>query len=260
MKFHLTVDIGNTHSVLGLFHNNQIVKRWRLATRKDTTVDEIAFWLTGMVQPQLAAKKLNAAVIASVVPSQDETWKSAIAAAFEVIPRMLDWRDCGGLELQYEIPWQIGADRLANVLGAKALGHTSGVLIDFGTATTFDVFTGNAYLGGVICPGIQSSMRNLASNTAKLSEAELVWPQGFIGKTTDEAMRIGILQGTLGMVGHLLTGILQEHKLRDPIVLATGGLATWVEGRLATLDKVEPDLTLIGLNHLLTTEISGKAL
>jgi len=250
-RYHLTVDIGNTQSVMGLFSDDRIVKRWRLATRKDTTVDEISLWLSGMVTPHLAGDKISASALASVVPAQDEAWVGALAATFHVSPRILDWRDCGGLELRYEIPRQIGADRLANVLGAQALGHTSGVVIDLGTATTFDVFEDGAYLGGAICPGIQSSMRILASSTAKLSEAELIWPRGMIGKTTDEAMRIGILQGTLGMISHLLRGILEEKPLRDPAILATGGLASWVRDKLPAIQSIEPDLTLIGLNHLL---------
>jgi type III pantothenate kinase len=248
----LTVDIGNTHSVMGLFRGAAVLKRWRLATRKDTTVDEIALWLSGMVVPYLAGQKLQAAALASVVPTQDEAWRGAIAEIFGVAPRILDWRDCGGLELHYEIPRQIGADRLANVLGAKSLGYGEGVIIDLGTATTFDVFQGNAYLGGIICPGIQTSMRTLVSNTAKLSEAELRWPQGFVGKTTDEAMRVGILRGTVGLVGHLLDGILKECGMREPAVIATGGLAVWVKDRHPKIRAVEPDLTLIGLNHLLS--------
>jgi type III pantothenate kinase len=250
-SFTLAVDIGNTHSVMGLFQADVVLKRWRLATRKDTTIDEIALWLSGMVLPHLAGQKLRAAALASVVPTQDEAWRGAMAKTFDVTPRVLDWRDCGGLELRYEIPRQIGADRLANVLGAQCLGYSEGVIIDLGTATTFDVFQGNAYLGGVICPGIQTSMRTLVSNTAKLSEAELKWPQGFIGKTTDEAMRIGILRGTVGLVGHLLDGILAECPMKSPTVIATGGLAVWVKDRHPKIHTVEPDLTLMGLNHLL---------
>lgn len=255
--FRLAIDIGNTQSVMGLFRGDAVLKRWRLATRKDTTIDEIALWLSGMVLPHLEGQTLTAAALASVVPAQDEAWRGAVADTFGVGARMLDWRDCGGLELKYEIPRQIGADRLANVLGARSLGYNEGVVIDLGTATTFDVFQGNAYLGGVICPGIQTGMRTLVSHTAKLSEAELKWPQGFIGKTTDEAMRIGILQGTVGSVGHLLDGILQECGMAHPSVIATGGLAFWVKDRLPKIQRIEPDLTLMGLHHLLQYHPKG---
>jgi type III pantothenate kinase len=249
--FRLALDIGNTHTVMGLFREKTILKRWRISTRKDTTVDEISLWLSGMVKPHLGEHALLAAGLASVVPTQDAAWNGALKDTFQVEPRILNDADCGGLRLEYEIPRQIGADRLANVLGAQAIGVFEGVVIDLGTATTFDVFSKSTYLGGIICPGIQTGMRTLVNSTAKLSEAELKWPQGFIGKTTDEAMRIGILRGAVGALGYLLEGILAEISLKKPTVLATGGLASWVDGRHPLITKIEPDLTLIGLNHFM---------
>jgi type III pantothenate kinase len=252
--FRLAVDIGNTHTVIGLFRDGSIRHRWRLATRPDTTVDEIAFWLRGLQSGGKPVTRVSAAALASVVPSQDEHWLAALREAFGVRPKVLDYRNCGGLRLDYEIPGQIGADRLANVLGARALGVEAGVILDFGTATTFDVFAGRAYLGGVICPGIQSGMRALAQNTAKLHEAELRWPARVVGRNTDDALRIGILRGTVGMVESLLRDILRETRFggRHPEVLATGGLAFWIRGRLRSVRRFEPDLTLIGIHHLLS--------
>jgi type III pantothenate kinase len=259
-KFRLALDIGNTHTVMGLFQGRTILKRWRISTRKDTTVDEISLWLAGMVKPHLADKPLTGACLASVVPTQDAAWNGALKDTFQVEPRILNDRDCGGLKLDYEIPRQIGADRLANVLGAHAMGVFEGIVIDLGTATTFDVFSKDTYLGGIICPGIQTGMRTLVNSTAKLSEAELKWPPHFIGKTTDEAMRIGILRGSVGALGYLLEGILAEISLKNPTIIATGGLAGWVEGRHPLLTRIEPDLTLIGINHLMqlpTREINA---
>ncbi len=115
-NYRLAVDVGNTHTVVGLFQNTNIKRHWRLATRKDTTNDEIAFWLRGLNTPDIAATAL-----ASVVPMQDNAWLSALGQTFGVTPRILDYRDCLKLKLRYEIPSQIGADRLANVLGAEAL-------------------------------------------------------------------------------------------------------------------------------------------
>ena len=255
--YRLTVDIGNTHTVMGLYADEAISQRSRVATRKDTTVDEIAWWLKGMVFAALQqqnVKRLSGIALASVVPSQDETWLQALNQVFTVKTEVLDWQNCAGLKLSYEIPRQIGADRLANVLGARALGYNEGVVIDLGTATTFDVFKEHAYLGGIICPGVQSAMRILANSTAKLAEAELRWPTTFVGKTTDDAMRIGVLEGTIGMVEHLLKGVLKETGLKKPIIIATGGLATWLEGRCKSLNLVEPDLTLRGLLALLLSQ------
>jgi type III pantothenate kinase len=251
----LAVDIGNTHTVAGWFHGGKIRRRWRLPTRRDATVDEIAFWLRGLI-----AKKSSpapAAALASVVPVLDDVWLAALEEVFRVQPRMLNYRDCLGLKLDYEIPSQIGADRLANVLGAQALGIAEGVIIDFGTATTFDVFADHAYHGGVICPGLQTGLRALTQSAAKLAEPELRWPEGAVGRNTGDALRIGILHGAVGMIESLLKDILRESAFnrRKPPVLATGGLAVWMKGRTAVIDRFEPDLTLLGINHLL----SGKA-
>ncbi len=248
-NYRLAVDVGNTHTVVGLFQNTNIKRHWRLATRKDTTIDEIACWLRGLNTPEIAATAL-----ASVVPMQDNAWLSALRQTFGVTPRILDYRDCLKLKLRYEIPSQIGADRLANVLGAEALGVKTGIVIDFGTATTFDVFANHTYYGGVICPGIQTGLRTLVQNAAKLAEPELRWPSVTVGRNTDDAMRIGILSGSVGMVEHLLSDILKEpaFKTRNPLVLATGGLSSWMKGRTKAIQRFEPDLTLIGINHLLS--------
>jgi type III pantothenate kinase len=157
--------------------------------------------------------------------------------------------------MDYEIPRQIGADRLANVLGAYALGHQQGVVIDLGTATTFDVFGDYSYCGGIICPGIHTSLRSLAQSAAKLSEVELKWTSTAIGKTTDDALRIGMLMGTLGQVEYLLKAIIKEKGMRNPSIIATGGLAPLLGERSKSIRIIEPDLTLIGINHLLV----GKA-
>lgn len=251
MTRQLVIDVGNTQTVLGLFQGSKILHRWRLPTRKEATSDEIVLALSVLVTPRLGKGNNLESAIASVVPALDKPWMQAVEQLWGVIPRLLNWQDCGGLQLQYEIPKQIGADRLANVLGARALGHSRGIVIDFGTATTFDVFDGDAYLGGVICPGIVTSMRSFVAGTAKLSEPELLWPSGFIGKTTDEALRIGFLHGTVGMVEYLLQGLLAEKPLKAPSVIATGGLAPWVYGRAKGIGHHEPDITLLGLRHLL---------
>jgi type III pantothenate kinase len=249
--YRLAVDVGNTQTVLGLFDGAKILKRWRLATRKDITVDEISLALKGLAEQPLRGR-VRAAALASVVPAQDGPWTAALGEVFAVVPRVLDHRDCGGLRLDYEIPSQIGADRLANVLGARSLGVREGIVVDFGTATTFDIFSGDTYFGGVICPGLQSGLRALTQNAAKISDTELRWPARVTGRTTDEALRSGILAGAVGSVEYLIDEILAEREMRKPEILATGGLAHWLEGRAPSLRRFEPDLTLIGINHLLS--------
>lgn len=247
----LAVDIGNTNTVLGMFSGGEITRRWRLATRKETTVDEISWWLHGLLRSDAEAGRIGASGLASVVPALDDSWVRALEEVLGSSPEVLTYSNCLGLRLDYDIPHQIGADRLANVLGAHALGYREGVVIDLGTATTFDVFGGGAYQGGIICPGIRTSMRTLAQNAAKLSEVELKWPGRAIGKTTDDALRIGILQGTLGQVEYLLKAVIAEKRMKNPSIIATGGLAPLLAGRSRVIGFMEPDLTLIGINHLL---------
>jgi type III pantothenate kinase len=251
----LAVDIGNTNTVIGLFSGGRIARRWRLATRKDTTVDEIALWLRGLLPADAERAGIRASAMASVVPALDDSWARALQDVLGAAPEVLDWSNCLGLKLEYEIPRQIGADRLANVLGAHALGHREGVVIDLGTATTYDVFGPDSYYGGIICPGIQSSLRGLAQSAAKLSEVELKWIDKAVGTTTDDALRIGMLQGTVGQVEYLLKAIFAERKMRSPSVIATGGLAPLLGGRSRAIRSIEPDLTLVGINHL----IDGRA-
>lgn len=255
MDLSLAVDIGNTNTVIGMFENGSIRRRWRLATRKDTTVDEITWWLHGLMRSDEERARVNAIAIASVVPVLDDSWVRALAGEFNTSPQVLDYSNCLGLELDYEIPRQIGADRLANVLGAYALGHKQGVVIDFGTATTYDIFGDYGYWGGIICPGIHTSLRSLAQSAAKLSEVELKWTQTAIGKTTDDALRIGMLMGTLGQVEYLLKAIISEKKMQKPSIIATGGLAPLLGERTKIIRTIEPDLTLIGIHYLLV----GKA-
>lgn len=253
----LAVDIGNTNTVIGLIAGRRILHRWRLATRKDTTVDEIAMWLHGLLRSDAERAGIRASAMASVVPMLDESWARALQDVLGAAPAVLDWANCLGLRLEYEIPRQIGADRLANVLGAHALGHQEGVVIDLGTATTYDVFGPDCYYGGIICPGIQSSLRGLAQSAAKLSEVELKWVDKAVGTTTDDALRIGMLQGTVGQVEYLLKAIFAEKRMRSPSVIATGGLAPLLGGRSRAIHVIEPDLTLIGINHLIDGA-SGK--
>ncbi|MBW8887354.1 MAG: type III pantothenate kinase [Fibrobacteres bacterium] len=251
LDLRLAVDVGNTNTVIGLFDGKRIVRHWRLPTRKDATVDEIALWLRGLLRPEAELAGIRASAMASVVPMLDESWAQALEDVLGAAPEILDWSNCLGLRLEYEIPRQIGADRLANVLGAHALGHKQGVVIDLGTATTYDVFGPDCYFGGIICPGIQSSLRGLAQTASKLSEVELKWIDKAVGTTTDDALRIGMLQGTVGQVEYLLKAIFADKKMRSPSVIATGGLAPLLGGRSRAIHVIEPDLTLIGINHLI---------
>ncbi len=251
----LVVDIGNTNTVIGFFRNGKIVSNWRLATRRETTEDEVVWWIHSLLLPAKVKRSLNGLAMTSVVPALDGVWARALNKAFGLTPEILDYSNCGGLRLEYSIPSQIGGDRLANVLGAWSLGIEAGVVLDFGTATTFDVFSDYTYWGGIICPGVQSSLQGLAQSASKISEVELRWPETVVGKTTESALRTGILQGTVGQVEYLLKRVFAEKKMKNPVVISTGGLATLVQGHAPSIQRVEPDLTLMGLNFLLSRKL-----
>jgi type III pantothenate kinase len=245
----LVVDVGNTQSVIGWFSEKGLMKRWRLSTRRDATPDELAFWLRGLLEQ--GPKTVSQSAMASVVPSQDAAWQEALKEVTDGPVRTLDPVLGCGLALKVDHPAQVGADRLANVLGARALGASEGVVIDLGTATNFDVFQGNVYHGGVIGPGLQSAMRSLVQNAARLAEVTLAWPGTFVGRSTEAALRVGLLEGTVGTIHHILNGILAEMKMTSPTIFLTGGLAEWVRERIPHHPRHEPDITLIGLDHFL---------
>ncbi len=251
-SLYLVIDVGNTHTVIGLFAKQSIRHNWRLATRKETTIDEILWWLQGLMLPAADKKAITGIAYASVAPSVDSSWLQALESFLGIKPQVLNYANCCGLHLAYEVPRQIGADRLCNVLGAYSLGYREGVIIDLGTATTFDVFSEYTYWGGIICPGIHSSMQALARNASKLFEVELHWPATVVGTNTEDALRTGLLHGTVGQLEYLLELIFAEKKMHKPIVIATGGLASLVKEKSKAIHRVEPDLTLMGLNYLLS--------
>lgn len=251
--FRLTVDVGNTNTVLGIFRGEELLFRWRFTTQKEQTRDEILLRLQGLMHmDRVKPEKVERIGFASVVPAQDHAWISALERHLKRPVRVLDHGNCADLRLEYPQPQQIGADRLANVLGATHLGHSRGVIVDFGTATTFDVFEDHTYHGGLICPGIRTSLKALASDAARLYEVKLQWPSGTIGKSTEHAIQAGLLFGTVGQVRHLLDAVLEELPMKSPVILATGGLAHFVSQGGKLFDHVEPDLTLMGINYFLS--------
>ena len=253
MDSRLVIDIGNTNTVMGLFSGDEIQARWRLTTRKDVTVDEVVIRVHGLMRAEgMDPKSVRGIAIASVVPVVDFAWEQALTRIFGVKPQFLDFQNCCGLKLGYDLPQQIGADRLANVLGAYKLGYSQGIVIDMGTATTFDIFSDYTYWGGVILPGIKSSLRELVRSASKLMDVELRWPQKVIGKTTDSALQAGLLYGSLGAFEFLIEKILREKPMKNPVIIATGGLANLFEKRSKKVNLVESDLTLMGLDYLIS--------
>ncbi len=255
----LTIDIGNTNIVLGLFVGKKLKNRWRVNTRRDVTIDEIILTLRGLFSPEeLKAGNITQIGLATVVPSLQYQWSRALEVKFNVTPVVMDAVKCTTFSINLDFPGQIGADRLCNILACQALGINEAIVVDFGTATTLDVYSENTYWGGIICPGVQTSLNALAARASKLSEVELHWNTRIIGTNTDDALRNGILFGTLGQIEYMLGKILKEKPMNSPQVIATGGLAKLFGTKCRKIDHVINDLTLIGLNYLLARENYAK--
>lgn len=247
----LVVDAGNTNIVFAVHDGEGWRGSWRIATEAQRTSDEYAAWLLTMLNlTGLRREKVTAAVIGTVVPAALYHLRRLCRDWFEVEPLIaratLDW----GFEIRVDIPEEVGADRLLNALAAHRIYGGPLVVIDFGTATTFDVVGADgAYLGGVIAPGINLSIEALHKAAARLPRIGIGRPQGVIGRSTVPAMQSGIYWGYVGMVEGLVARIQAEFggKLR---VLGTGGLAPLLAEGTTVFDRIDPDITLEGLRML----------
>lgn len=261
----LTVDVGNTHTVLGLFDGQDIVEHWRISTDARRTADELAVLLQGLMGARpLLGEELGDSVegiaICSTVPSVLHELREVTRRYYGDIPSVLVEPGVKtGVPILMDHPKEVGADRIINALAAIELYGGPCVIVDFGTATTFDAVSARGeYVGGVIAPGIEISVDALGMRGAQLRKIELARPRSVIGKNTVEAMQSGILYGFAGQVDGVVDRIARElaDDPADVTVLATGGLAPMVLGEAAVIDEHEPWLTLIGLRLVYERNVS----
>lgn len=245
----LVADIGNTETVLGARGSGgAIERRWRIRSDAQRTPDEVGVLLRQMVDSLPGgASSLGAFIAASVVPPFTHVLAEAAERHLGLVLREFRWTPALGVRLDVEEPERVGADRVANTLGAHLAYPGPAIVVDFGTATTLDVVAGDgSFLGGVIAPGIETSARGLAARTALLPRVALGFPDSSIGRNTVESMQIGLYRGATLMIDGLVERIRQEWR-EDAGVIATGGLAALVAPRCASVDHVDPDLTLNGI-------------
>lgn len=248
----LTVDVGNTNTVLGIFEGATLVRSWRVKTDPRDTSDEL--WL--QYRSLIEGFDLSGLAVCSTVPSSLREIRGMIKNYFQEIPTtIVEPGVKTGVPLLVDNPKEIGADRIVNTLAAHTLYGSSGpcIVVDFGTSTNLDVVSPKGeFLGGALAPGIEISVDALAARAAQLRKVELVRPKSVIGKNTVEALQSGTIFGFAGQVDGLVNRIVDELDDLYPgtestSVIATGGLAPLVLGISATIDFHEPDLTLIGL-------------
>ena len=247
----LTVDIGNTNTVLGIFHEDELVYSWRVKTDARDTADEL--WLQW--RSLITGYTISGLAICSTVPSILREARNMVNSYFrDIRVTIIEPGVKTGVPLQVDNPKEIGADRIVNSLAAHTLyGDGAAIVVDFGTSTNLDVVSPKGeFLGGALAPGIEISVEALASRAAQLRKVELVKPRSVIGKNTVEALQSGTIYGFAGQVDGLVNRIIDELADLYPnnkkvSVIATGGLAPLVLGISETLEFHEPDLTLIGL-------------
>lgn len=250
----LVFDVGNTETTVGLFAGERLHAHWRLTTDPARTPDEIALLVRALLSGEhVAAERVEGSVIGSVVPAITQPLADACERLFPRRGvRVVDARTASHalpITLDVDEPLTVGADRIINTLAASRIFGRDTIVVDLGTATTYDCITADGvFLGGVIQPGVRTSAETLFRRTAKLAATELVVPGRVIGRRTEECIRAGVMFGAAESIDGIVRRIKREWPGgRVPWVVATGGLAETLAPHCAELDRVEPHLTLVGL-------------
>jgi type III pantothenate kinase len=250
----LAIDVGNTNIVIGVFRpvDWELLHSWRLTTLRERTSDELGILVTNLcAHHRIATGDISGIVMASVVPPLTATMQAMVSNYFGRAPLNVEPAVNGGMPILYDNPHEVGADRVVNGIAAyEEYGRVAGrpvIVVDFGTATTFDAISAaGEYLGGVICPGPQISADALFQRAARLPRIDVRKPERVIGRTTVGSMQAGLFWGYVDMVQGLVRRMRAELG-GDAVVVATGGLAVMVAPETGLIDHVDPELTLRGL-------------
>ncbi|WP_291578449.1 type III pantothenate kinase [Clostridium sp. UBA6640] len=246
------LDVGNTNIVLGIYKGKELLVDWRLSTDHKRSSDEYGIQVRELFeQNNIKISDIEGVIISSVVPNIMYSLEHMIRKYFDKTPIVVGPGVKTGINIKYDNPKEVGADRIVNAVSAFDIYKSSMIIIDFGTATTFCAITKNGdYLGGTICPGIKISSDALFEKAAKLPRVELSKPETIICKNTVASMQAGIVYGYIGQVDYIVRKMKEEMVAKgedEPIVIATGGLAKLIAEESSTIDKVESFLTLDGL-------------
>ncbi|TCS80142.1 type III pantothenate kinase [Tepidibacillus fermentans] len=244
----LVIDVGNTNTVIGVYQDQELLVYWRIASDKNKTEDEFGMILKNLfVHQQIQFSNITGAIISSVVPPMIYPLEKMVKKYFGIQPIIVGPGVKTGINIKMENPREVGADRIVNAVAAIEIYGTPLIIVDFGTATTFDFIDEQGiYQGGAIAPGIGISTEALYQKAAKLPRIELVKPANVIGKNTITAMQSGIVFGFAGQVDAIVERMKQQSR-SVPKVIATGGLAELISSESRSIDVVNPFLTLEGL-------------
>ncbi len=255
----LAIDVGNTETVLGVFNSDELAWHWRMATVADRAADELALLFSGFLgQQDLSfSKQVTGVVISSGVPTITVALRDMTERYFHFAPIVVEPGVKTGIPILIDNPREVGADRVVNALGAFSKHGGPCIVVDFGTATTYDAVSAKGeYLGGAIAPGVQISAESLTAHAARLPNVEISAPPSVIGRNTVDAMRSGLLWGTVSEVEGMIER-MEEEMDGEVSVIATGGLADAIVPLTDMVDHHEPWLTLEGLRLVFEKNVAG---
>jgi len=248
----LAIDVGNTHTVFGIYRDDALVSDWRISSTLQQTEDEAGAQVKLLLgEAGFSPKDVSRVGISSVVPNLTDVFASMTRRWFSVEPVVIDSTLDLGIEIHYTNPRSVGADRLCNAVAGYAKHGGPLIIIDFGTATTYDVIASDGgYLGGVIAPGVETAAADLHRRAAKLPKIELKLPGNIIGRDTETSMQVGVLYGAIDAMEGMITRIQQElagTERKAARVIATGGFSRFISQHTSVIEICEPSLVLEGI-------------
>lgn len=256
----LCADIGNSHTTVGLLDDGTVLDHWRVATEERRTSDEWAVLIRSLIGESVVGDDLHGVAVCATVPSVLHEWRDMLRVYYGDVPHVVVEPGIKtGVPILMDNPREVGSDRIMNALAASVLFPGTSIVVDFGTATTFDVVSVRGeYIGGAIAPGIEISLEALGRRGAQLRKVELLRPRTVIAKNTVEALQSGILYGFASQVDGIVTRMVAELKIDigQVNVIATGGLAPLVVEECAAFTEHQPWLTLLGLELVYARNVS----
>jgi type III pantothenate kinase len=255
----LTVDVGNSQTVVGIFRSGEVVEHWRLTTRTATTSDEVFIRLNGLMSraSSVQPEEITHVGLSSVVPILERPWINAMNYLIKKEVQVVSHQNCLDLPIDYDNPSLLGADRICNALALREEGVKDGFVVDLGTASTFEILKEGRFIGGIILPGISSGLETLTDKAARLMPVSLHWPDKVAATNTDDAIRAGLLHGFTGQLQYLIKAMREETGLHNAPVVSTGGWSNILNERIVEIDRFDPYLTLKGI-RLVALKGNGK--
>lgn len=245
----LTIDVGNTNITMGVFEEEELIGTFRMTTKQARTSDEYGFTICGILEHRdISSKDIHAVIIASVVPDIMHSLTNGIIKYLEVRPLVVSAGIKTGLRIVTENPKEIGPDRIVDAVAAYELAKGAVIVVDFGTATTYDLIgPEGTFEAGITAPGIETAGRSLWGGTAMLPAVEIKKPKSILAKETISSMQAGLVYGAIGQTEYIIEQIKREAPYENIAVIATGGLGKIIADSTDSIDSYDPQLTLNGL-------------